>query len=128
MGRREVINLPIRWDKNLGSRLPPSSGCGHCRVCWTKRLRCGLTGMNSEAIRSATHIAIEPTALHIWREAISICGLRHWRSRNSVLLCDTCGDMRISFLILPIFCLILSKSANSKHSEVFSCSLFPGKE
>ena len=49
-----------------------------------------LTGMNSEAIRSATHNAIEPTALHIWREEISTCG----------------EDLAIGVLVIPSFSVI----------------------
>ena len=56
-----------------------------------------LTGMNSDAISMATHMAIEPTALHVWRGdiACSDCGDLEWLviwflvilgSLNSVLL------------------------------------------
>ena len=73
--------------------------------------------MNSEAMSSATHKAMDPTALHLWRDDNSRCGERFGMSRFSVflLLSDSSAGVRISFLILPIFCLILPKEHNSVH-------------
>ena len=45
-----------------------------------------LTGMNSEAMSSATHKAMEPTALHLWREENSRCGEGDVMSRFRVFL------------------------------------------